>query len=102
MRRRNPLLIAFLQATVADIVLVQEPWFGRLIPLRSDSDPNGETVRGFPAHPGWESFVPKHQKGDICKVVTYVRQTLLMSRDVRIVSLIDDRSQRCLSLLPGP
>ena len=39
--------------------------------------------------PGWEFFAPKHKKGDICKVVTYVRQTLLMSRDVRVVSLDD-------------
>jgi len=89
MRRRNPLFIAFLQATHADIVMVQEPWFGRLVPSRSDTNPDGDEVRGFAAHPGWEIFAPKHQKGDICKVVTYVRQTLMMSRDVRVVSLID-------------
>jgi len=89
MRRRNPLFIAFLQATSADIVMVQEPWFGRLIPSHSDTDPDGDTVRGFAAHPGWEFFAPKHQKGDICKVVTCVRQTLIMSHDVRVVSLDD-------------
>jgi len=79
MWHHNPLMIAFLQATAADIMLVQEPWFGHLIPLRSDTDPDGELVRGFPAHPGWETLAPKHQKGDICKVVTYVWQTLTMS-----------------------
>ena len=89
MRRRNPLFIAFLQATSADIVMVQEPWFGRLIPSRSDANPDGDVVRGFAAHPGWEFFAPKHQKGDICKVVTCVRQSLLMSRDVQVVSLVD-------------
>jgi len=89
MRRRNPLFIAFLQATHADIMMVQEPWFGHLIPSRSDTNPDGDEVHGFAAHPGWEIFAPKHQKGDICKVVTYVRQTLLMSRDVRVVSLVD-------------
>ena len=89
MRRRNPLSIAFLQATHADIVMVQEPWFGRLIPSRSDSNPDGEEVRGFAAHPGWEFFAPKHQKGDVCRVMTYVRQSLLMSRDVQVVSLVD-------------
>jgi len=72
MRRQNPLFIAFLQATSADIVMVQEPWFGHLIPSRSDSNPNGDEVRGFAAHPGWEFFAPKHKKGDSCKVVTYV------------------------------
>jgi len=87
MQKRNPLMIAFLQATSADIVLVQEPWFGHLIPLCSDSDPDGEVVHRFAAHPGWETFVPKHQKGDMCKVVTYVRQSLVLSRDVHIVSL---------------
>jgi len=72
MQHRNPLFIAFLQATSADIVMVQEPWFGRLIPSRSDTNPKGNKVRGFAAHPGWEFFAPKHQTGDICKVVTYV------------------------------
>jgi len=72
MWRWNLLLIAFLQATVVDIVLVQEPWFGHLIPLHSDTDPDGEMVRGFPTHPGWEIIALKHQKGNICKVVTYV------------------------------
>jgi len=89
MRHRNPLFIAFLQATHADIVLVQEPWFGHLIPSHSDSNPDGEEVRGFAAHPGWEFFAPTYQKGDICKVMTYVRQTLLMSCDVQVVSLDD-------------
>jgi len=72
MRRRNPLFIAFLQATSADIVMVQESWFGRLIPSRSDTNPDSDVVRGFTAHPGWEFFAPKHQKGDICKVVTCI------------------------------
>ena len=68
----NPLFIAFLQATHADIVMVQEPWFGRLIPSCSDSNPDGDEVRGFATHPRWEFFTPKHQKGKVCKVVTYV------------------------------
>ena len=89
MRRHNPLSIAFLEATSADIVMIQEPWFGHLVPLHSDTDPDGELVRGFSAHPGWEIFPPKHQKGDWCKVMTYVRQSFLMSRDVRIMSLPD-------------
>jgi len=89
MRRRNPLFISFLQATSTDIVMVQEPWFRRLIPSHSDTNPDGDVVRGFAAHPSWEFFTPKHQKGDICKVMTYVRQTLLMSHDMRVV-LLDD------------
>jgi len=89
MRCRNPLFIAFLQATSADIVMVQEPWFGHLIPSCSDTNPDGDVVWGFAAHPGWEFFTPKHQKGDICKVVTCVQQSLIMSRDVRVVSLVD-------------
>jgi len=89
MWRRNPLFIAFLQATSADIVMVQEPWFGRLIPSCSDTNPEGDDVRGFAVHPGWEFFAPKHQKGDICKAVTYIQQTLIMSCDVWVVSLDD-------------
>ena len=72
MQHCNPLSLAFLEATSADIVMLQEPWFGCLIPLHSDTDPNGEQVHGFAAHPGWETFAPKHQKGDVCKVMTYV------------------------------
>ena len=72
MRRWNLLFIAFLQATHTDIVMVQEPWFGCLIPSHSDSNPDGDEVQGFAAHPGWEFFTLKHQKGDMCKVVTYV------------------------------
>ena len=78
----NPLSIAFLQVTHADIVMIQELWFGHLVPLCSDTDPEGEKVWGFAAHPGWETFAPKHQKGDVCKVMTYVQQSLLMSWDV--------------------
>jgi len=89
MRRQNPLFIAFLQATSADIVMVQEPWFGCLIPSHSDTNPKGDDMWGFTAHPGWEFFAPRHQKGDVCKVMTYVRQTLIMSRDVHVVSLDD-------------
>ena len=81
--------IAFLEATSADIVIIQEPWFGRLIPLCSDTNPEGELVQGFAAHPGWEIFPPKHQKGDWCKVVTYVWQSFLMSCDIRVMSLPD-------------
>jgi len=44
MQHRNLLFIAFLQATQADIVMVQEPWFGRLIPSRSDTNPDGDEV----------------------------------------------------------
>jgi len=89
MQKRNPLFIAFLQVTHADIVMVQEPWFSCLIPSHSDSNPDSDEVQGFAAHPGWEFFSPKHQKGDMCKVVTYVQQTLLMSRNVQVVSLDD-------------
>ena len=68
----NLLSIAFLEATPTDIMMIQEPWFGCLVPLHSDTNPDGELVRGFAAHPGWEIFPLKHQKGDWCKVVTYV------------------------------
>ena len=83
------MFIAFLQVTPADIVLVQEPWFGHLIPSCSDSNPDGDKVQGFATHPGWEFFAPKHQKGDVCKVMMYVWQSLLLSQDVRVVSLDD-------------
>jgi len=53
-------------------VMVQELWFGHLIPSRSDSNPDGDEVQGFAAHPGWEFFALKHQKGEVCHIMTYV------------------------------
>jgi len=90
MRRRNPLFTAFLKATSADIVLVQEPWFGRINTLRSDSDPLGTAVHGPVKNDKWEVFLPKHSGSDICKVACYVRRSLAMSPDVTIVPMPDD------------
>jgi len=89
MRRRNPLFAAFLKVTPADIVLVQEPWFGWINTRRSDTDLLGTEVLGTLRNDEWEVYLPKHQGPDVCKVACYVRRTLAESPDVCIVPLPD-------------
>jgi hypothetical protein len=45
MNRQNAALTVLLKTTKADILLVQEPWWGTLVPGRSDKDPEGLEVR---------------------------------------------------------
>jgi hypothetical protein len=79
--RSNPKLISLLESTTADCVLVQEPWWGTLIPRRSDTDPEGDPSYGTVSHPAWTAFVPglssspDHQP----RVITFVRKQILRS-----------------------
>jgi hypothetical protein len=51
-------LMAVLASSPAHILLVQEPFWGPLIPQRSDTDPAGVPVFGLTAHPLWDIFLP--------------------------------------------
>ena len=44
MGRRNEGFHTYLQTSTADMVLFQEPWFGRIGIQRSDTDPEGVEV----------------------------------------------------------
>jgi hypothetical protein len=57
----------------ADIILVQEPWFGTINTTRSDTDPSGTQVLGTVANPLWEILYPRSLPGQRCKVVAYRR-----------------------------
>jgi Endonuclease/Exonuclease/phosphatase family len=57
----------------ADIILVQEPWHGKIGTTRSDSNPEGVKVLGGAANPLWDSFYPKTNRGERCKVIAYCR-----------------------------
>ena len=41
-----------------DIILIQEPWFGTVATLRSDTDPDGTPQPDFPANNTWLTFSP--------------------------------------------
>src|SRR5712691_5144800 len=72
-----------LQKSNFDIILVQEPWYGRINTLRNDDDPDGTAVLGTTHNDMWECFLPCHAPEDICKVSAYVRADLARSAFVR-------------------
>ena|SRR6266850_6740022 len=57
----------------ADILLIQEPWFGTINTNCSDTDLEGIPVLGMVANPLWEIIYPQSQPGQRCKVVAYQR-----------------------------
>jgi len=89
MRHRNPLFFTFLQDTKADLVLVQEPWFGCINVLCSDTDPDGMEVLGATKHADWDFLLPKHSGTDVCKVACYICHSFASSPTVSIVQAVD-------------
>jgi hypothetical protein len=79
MNRSNFKLTCLLQSTAADCLLVQEPWWGTLIPQRSDTDPDRCPVFGTVAHPAWSAFTPPSSSSPDGHpwVITFLRKRLL-------------------------
>jgi endonuclease/exonuclease/phosphatase (EEP) superfamily protein YafD len=84
MNRSNFKLTSLLQSTTADCLLVQEPWWGTLIPQRSDTDPDGCPTFGTVAHPAWTAFTPPSSSSPDGhpRVATFFRKRLLTSFSV--------------------
>ena len=82
-RWRNVVLHGLLQHSPSDIILVQEPWFGRINTLCDDSDPDGVEVQGTVANNQWECILPQYSSSDICKVAVYIRVGLARRAFVR-------------------
>jgi hypothetical protein len=59
-----------------DILMIQEPWMGTVATLCSDTNPEGEIQLGLPYNNKWETHLPRHTTGQICKAITYTRKTL--------------------------
>ena len=60
-----------------DIILVQEPWFGSVATLRSDTDPSGNPAMGFTANNKWLTLSPPYDTNTRPKVCVYAnRQTI--------------------------
>ena len=74
--RQSRMLAALLQDTLADILLIQEPWHGPININRSDTDPLGTETRGVTGNNMWTIYYPRLLPGDVCKVVIYVRVAL--------------------------
>jgi hypothetical protein len=84
MNRSNFKLASLLQTTSADCILVQEPWWGNLIPRHSDTDPDGEPVLGTVSHLAWTVFTPNLSSSPDGhpRVLTFVRKSLMASCSV--------------------
>ena len=71
--RRSKLLHGLLHDSSFDIILVQEPWFGRINVARNDKDPDGVNVLGATANNMWDCLLPATSSpSDICKVAIYI------------------------------
>src|SRR6266581_27614 len=92
MRRRSAITHALLQNSTADILLIQEPWYGKVQIARSDSSPEGIEVRGATHNNQWECFLPALKPGDTCRVATYVLSSLSAS-----ISIFNQLTHPCAS-----
>ena len=82
MRRRSAITHALLQNSPVDILLIQEPWHGKVQTARSDSSPEGIEVRGATYNNQWDVFLPSLKPGDTCRVATYIRSSLSASATI--------------------
>src|SRR5579863_8776018 len=76
MGRRNEAFHVLLQSSHSDILLIQEPWYGRVNTLRSDTDPEGAPVLDTVFNNRWHCFLPPHALTEHCKVAIFVRSHL--------------------------
>ena len=104
MRRMNASMHALLETNKEDdILLVQEPWFGRIGARRCDNEPEGREVLGGAAHPNWELLYPYFTNDKRAKVMAYAR---IHNRDhpfrknaIRVVPRPDLASHPCIQVL---
>ena len=84
LRRRSKLLHGLLHDSSFDIILIQEPWFGRINVARDDKDPDGVDVLGATANNMWDCFLPvTSTPSNICKVAIYIRRHISASSFIR-------------------
>ena len=77
MGRHNEGFHTFLQTSSADVVLFQEPWFGRIGVQCSDTDHEGVEVLDATYNDKWMFFLPPHSPTEWCKVAIYVHRHLV-------------------------
>jgi hypothetical protein len=96
-------LTTLLASSTADILLIQEPYWGPLVPCHSDTDPNGVPVNGTVGHPKWDTFHPMLHLTEYPRVATFVRRAASRSFWVVPNTLIDEYFALALSFhLPHP
>ena len=97
MNRQPDALISLLESTDAHIVLIQEPSWGRLVPKKSDNDPEGIEVRGTCSHPHWHTILPITLENDPPPhVAIFLRTNITDSMTYSIIP--DANSYSCLGI----
>ena len=74
----NAIHSSVLQTTTANILLIQEPYWGNLVPSRSDTNTEGNVTWGSYRNDMWETFLPPRFT-DRPRVATFVRKSLCPS-----------------------
>jgi len=76
MNRQSPLTHSLLQTSMADVILIQEPWIGTVTTAHSNSDPLGTTIPGATNNNMWECFLPSFTDPNEVCVAAYVKYDL--------------------------
>ena len=72
-RRSNTRIHTILQKDDSDILLIQEPWYKTIATLHSDTNPDGDPIRGAPINSLWDLHTPTLKPTDECRVLTYTK-----------------------------
>jgi Endonuclease-reverse transcriptase len=97
------ILMALLETSTADILMTQEPYWGPLVPHRSDIDPDGTKVTGTINHKGWEVYHPTVDDNNYPQVATFVRKEVVRSLPISTSPLLDAYYSVGITLsLPSP
>ena len=97
MNHQPDALICLLETTDAHVLLIQEPSWGRLVPKKSDTDPDGLEVKGTCSHPKWHTILPITKEGDPPPhVAIFLRSDLTNSLTYSIIP--DTNSYSCLGI----
>ena len=77
MNWQSTLTHTLLQTSMADILLIQEPWIGTMKMAQSDSDPLGMAIHGPTNNNMWECYLPTFTNPDSVHVAVFVRYDLV-------------------------
>jgi hypothetical protein len=103
MNRQHAALITLLQTTDASILLIQEPWWGHLVPKPSDTDKDGIKVKGTCTHPNWHTITPpSHIDSPEHHITIFIRTDITASLTYSVLSQMMSYSciEICLDVKP--
>ena len=97
MARRNAAMHTLLNMdSQFQLILIQEPWYSRIGTARADGNPDGESILGGVASPGWEAFHPVLEKGQTAKVMIYKRKRASF---FNVIARPDLAAHNCLQIV---